>query len=217
MCLCYCATKPLFPATGKGLFLKLFAVFRKKPLASPKICKRNEVKYEMPSAKILESKKAFVKELSEKINGSLAGVVVAYNGISVENDTKLRRELREAGVEYMVVKNTMLRLAVKGTAYEGLTEYFKGDTAIALSPEDPAAAARILCKFADNDKSKRFTVKGGFCDGELLDAAGVKSLSTMPNREGLLSMVAGSLNSIIGGLAVAIQGIVDKQEEEPAA
>ena len=171
----------------------------------------------MPSAKILESQKAFVEELSEKINGSVAGVVVAYNGISVENDTKLRRELREAGVEYMVVKNTMLRLAVKGTAYEGLTEYFKGDTAIALSPEDPAAAARILCKFADNDKSKRFTVKGGFCDGELLDAAGVKSLSTMPNREGLLSMVAGSLNSIIGGLAVAIQGIVDKQEEEPAA
>ena len=171
----------------------------------------------MPSAKILESKKAFVKEMNEKINGSLAGVVVAYNGISVENDTKLRRELREAGVEYMVVKNTMLRLAVKGTAYEGLTEYFKGDTAIALSPEDPAAAARILCKYADNDKSKRFTVKGGFCDGQLLDAAGVKSLSTMPNREGLLSMLAGSLNGIIGGLAVAIQGIVDKQEETPAA
>ena len=171
----------------------------------------------MPSAKILESKKAFVKEMNEKISGSLAGVVVAYNGISVENDTKLRRELREAGVEYMVVKNTMLRLAVKGTAYEGLTEYFKGDNAIALSAEDPAAAARILCKYADNDKSKRFTVKGGFCDGQLLDAAGVKSLSTMPNREGLLSMLAGSLNGIIGGLAVAIQGIVDKQEETPAA
>ena len=138
----------------------------------------------MPSAKILESKKAFVKEMNEKISGALAGVVVAYNGISVENDTKLRRDLREAGVEYMVVKNTMLRLAVKGTAYEGLTEYFKGDTAIALSPEDPAAAARILCKYAEGDKSKRFTVKGGFCDGQLLDANGVKSLSTMPNREG---------------------------------
>ena len=91
----------------------------------------------------------------------------------------------------------------------------KGDTAIALSAEDPAAAARILCKVADADKSKRFTVKGGFCDGQVLDAAGVKSLSTMPNREGLLSMLAGSLNGIIGGLAVAIQGIVDKQEETP--
>lgn len=170
----------------------------------------------MPSAKILESKKAFVKEMNEKIAGSLAGVVVAYNGISVENDTKLRKELREAGVEYMVVKNTMLRLAVKGTQYEALTEYFKGDTAIALSAEDPAAAARILCKFADADKTKRFIVKGGFCDGQVMDAAGVKSLSTMPNREGLLSMLAGSLNGIIGGLAVALQGIVDKQEEEAA-
>ena len=170
----------------------------------------------MPSAKILESKKAFVKEMNEKIAGSLAGVVVAYNGISVENDTKLRKELREAGVEYMVVKNTMLRLAVKGTQYEALAEYFTGDTAIALSAEDPAAAARILCKFADADKTKRFIVKGGFCDGQVMDAAGVKSLSTMPNREGLLSMLAGSLNGIIGGLAVALQGIVDKQEEEAA-
>ena len=143
----------------------------------------------MPSAKILEAKKALVADLNEKIAGSLAGVVVAYNGISVADDTKLRKELREAGVHYMVVKNTMLRLAVKGTQYEGLTEYFKGDTAIALSPEDPAAAARILCKFADADKSKRFVVKGGFCDGQVMDAAGIKSLSTMPNREGLLSML----------------------------
>ena len=171
----------------------------------------------MPSAKILEAKKAYVAELNTKIAGSLAGVVVAYNGISVADDTKMRKELREAGVEYMVVKNTMLRRAVAGTQYEAIAEYFKGDTAIALSAEDPAAAARILCKGADADKSKRFTVKGGFCDGQVLDAAGVKSLSTMPNREGLLSMLAGSLNGIIGGLAVAIQGIVDKQEETPAA
>ena len=170
----------------------------------------------MPSKKILAAKQAYVKELNEKLSSAMAGVVVSYNGISVADDTKLRKELREAGVEYTVVKNTMLRLAVKGTQYEALTECFKGDTAIAISPEDPAAAARILCKFADADKSKRFVVKGGFCDGQVMDAAGVKSLSTMPNREGLLSMVAGSLNSIIGGLAVAIQGIVDKQEE-PAA
>ena len=150
----------------------------------------------MPSAKILEAKKALVADLNEKIAGSLAGVVVAYNGISVADDTKLRKELREAGVHYMVVKNTMLRLAVKGTQYE--------------------AAARILCKFADADKSKRFVVKGGFCDGQVMDAAGIKSLSTMPNREGLLSMLAGSLNGIVGGLAVALQGIVDKQDETAA-
>ena len=171
----------------------------------------------MPSEKILTEKQALVAALNEKMVGACAGVVVSFKGITVEADTKLRKELREAGVHYMVVKNTMLRLAVKGTQYEGLTEYFKGDTAIALSPEDPAAAARILCKFADADKSKRFVVKGGFCDGQVMDAAGIKSLSTMPNREGLLSMLAGSLNGIIGGLAVAIQGIVDKQEETPAA
>lgn len=170
----------------------------------------------MASEKILEGKKAKVAALTEMLQDSVSFVLVDYKGISVEDDTKLRKELREAGVHYMVVKNTMLRLAVKGTQYEGLTEYFKGDTAIALSPEDPAAAARILCKFADADKSKRFVVKGGFCDGQVMDAAGVKSLSTMPNREGLLSMLAGSLNGIVGGLAVALQGIVDKQDETAA-
>lgn len=170
----------------------------------------------MASEKILEGKKAKVAALTEMLQDSVSFVLVDYKGISVEDDTKLRKELREAGVHYMVVKNTMLRLAVKGTQYEGLTEYFKGDTAIALSPEDPAAAARILCKFADADKSKRFVVKGGFCDGQVMDAAGIKSLSTMPNREGLLSMLAGSLNGIVGGLAVALQGIVDKQDETAA-
>ena len=171
----------------------------------------------MPSNKILAAKQAYVKELNEKLTAAMAGVVVSYNGISVADDTKLRKELRDAGVEYTVVKNTMLRLAVKGTKYEALAECFKGDTAIAISPEDPAAAARILCKFADADKSKRFTVKGGFCDGQVMDVEGVRSLSTMPNREGLLSMLAGSLSGIIGGLAVSLQGIIDKQDEEPAA
>ena len=172
----------------------------------------------MPSAKILSEKQAYVADLKAKFESAVSGCVVAYGGINVENDTKLRKELREAGVDYMVVKNTMLRLAVKGTSLEGLAENFKGDTAVAFAhEEDPMSAARILCKVADADKSKRFTVKGGFCDGQVLDAAGVKGLSTMPNREGLLSMLAGSLNGIIGGLAVAIQGIVDKQEETPAA
>ena len=170
----------------------------------------------MPSAKILESKKAFVADLSAKLQGALAGVVVSYNGINVADDTKLRRELREAGVEYMVVKNTMLRLAVKGTALESLTDLFKGDTAIAVSADDPSAAARILCKYADADRSKRFAVKGGFCDGQILDAAGVKGLSTMPNREGLLSMLAGSLNGIIGGLAVSLNELLEKKEQEAA-
>ena len=161
------------------------------------------------------------KVLEKKLYDTMCDLVsfgYRYPGSDAEKKAAryILKELREAGVHYMVVKNTMLRLAVKDTQYEALADYFKGDTAIALSPEDPAAAARILCKFADADKSKRFVVKGGFCDGQVMDAAGIKSLSTMPNREGLLSMLAGSLNGIIGGLAVALQAVADKQEE-PAA
>ena len=170
----------------------------------------------MPSAKILEAKKAYVAELNTKIAGSLAGVVVAYNGISVADDTKMRKELREAGVEYMVVKNTMLRRAVAGTQYEALAEYFKGDTAIALSAEDPAAAARILCKYQDGDKSKKFVVKAGFMEGKVMNAAETNAIAKLPNREGMLSMFAGALTSTLSGLAVAMQAYADKQEE-PAA
>ena len=170
----------------------------------------------MPSAKILEAKKAYVAELNTKIAGSLAGVVVAYNGISVADDTKMRKELREAGVEYMVVKNTMLRRAVAGTQYEAIAEYFKGDTAIALSAEDPAAAARILCKYQDGDKSKKFVVKAGFMEGKAMNAAETNAIAKLPNREGMLSMFAGALSSTLSGLAVAMQAYADKQEE-PAA
>ena len=90
----------------------------------------------MPSAKILSEKQAYVADLKAKFESAVSGCVVAYGGINVENDTKLRKELREAGVDYMVVKNTMLRLAVKGTSLEGLAEQFKGDTAIAFAHEE---------------------------------------------------------------------------------
>ena len=101
----------------------------------------------MPSAKILTAKQAYVAELKEKIANSVAGVVVDYKGINVADDTKLRKELREAGVEYFVVKNTMLRLAIGGTELEGMQEVLEGTTAIAISTEDRIAAARILCKY----------------------------------------------------------------------
>ena len=170
----------------------------------------------MPSAKILESKKALVADLNAKIEASLAGVVVAYNGISVSDDTKLRKELREAGVHYMVVKNTMLRLAVKGTSLESLAESFKGDTAIAISKEDPIAAARILNKFAEADKSKSFTIKGGYMEGNVMSAAEVCEIAKLPDLKGMLSMFAGALTSTLSGMAVAMQAYVDKQEGEAA-
>ena len=162
----------------------------------------------MPSAKILSEKQAYVADLKAKFESAVSGCVVAYGGINVENDTKLRKELREAGVDYMVVKNTMLRLAVKGTSLEGLAEQFKGDTAIAFAhEEDPMSAARILCKYQDGDKSKKFVVKAGFMEGKV---------AKLPNREGMLSMFAGALTSTLSGLAVAMQAYADKQEE-PAA
>ena len=169
----------------------------------------------MPSAKILSEKQAYVAGLKEKFENAVSGCVVAYGGINVENDTKLRKELREAGVEYMVVKNTMLRLAVKGTSIEGLTENFTGDTAVAFATEeDPMAAARILCKYQDGDRSKKFVVKGGFLEGKVLSAA--NAIAKLPGREGMLSMFAGALTSTLSGLAVAMQAYLDKQEE-PAA
>ena len=171
----------------------------------------------MPSAKILEAKKAYVAELNTKIAGSLAGVVVSITASALLMIPRCVRNCVKLALSTWLSKTPCCAVLLLAPSTKLLLSTSKGDTAIALSAEDPAAAARILCKVADADKSKRFTVKGGFCDGQVLDAAGVKGLSTMPNREGLLSMLAGSLNGIIGGLAVAIQGIVDKQEETPAA
>ena len=183
--------------------------------ASDVVLKRGET--EMPSAKILSEKQAYVADLKAKFENAVSGCVVAYGGINVENDTKLRKELREAGVEYMVVKNTMLRLAVKGTSIEGLTENFTGDTAVAFATaEDPMAAARILCKFQDGDRTKKFVVKGGFMEGKVLSAAETNAIAKLPGREGMLSMFAGALTSTLSGLAVAMQAYADKQEE-PAA
>ena len=130
----------------------------------------------MPSAKILEAKKALVADLNEKIAGSLAGVVVAYNGISVADDTKLRKELREAGVHYMVVKNTMLRLAIKDSDLAGMTDALTGSTALAISKEDPIAAARILNKFAEGSK-KGFALKAGYMEGQVMDVDAVSAIA----------------------------------------
>ena len=170
----------------------------------------------MPSAKILSEKQAFVAALKEKMDGAASVVVVSYKGINVANDTKLRKELREAGVEYAVVKNTMLSLAVKGTSLEALSESFKGDTAIAISKEDPIAAARILNTYAEQDKSKQFALKAGTVNGDVMNADEIKAIAKLPGLEGMLSMFAGALTSTLSGLAVAMQAYVDKQEE-PAA
>lgn len=142
----------------------------------------------MPNEKVLLEKQQYVAELKEKLTNSAAGVLVDYKGITVADDTKLRKELREAGVEYRVVKNTMLRLALKDTPYEEISNVLENTTALALSHEDPIIAAKIICKYIESSKSS-YAVKAGFADGKPMDKAGVETLAKLPNKEGL-SLVA---------------------------
>ncbi|MGN0447134.1 MAG: 50S ribosomal protein L10 [Acutalibacteraceae bacterium] len=170
----------------------------------------------MPSASVLEQKKQIVAELTERLNNSCAGVIVDYKGINVADDTALRKELREAGVQYTVVKNTLLRLAIAGTELSGLETVLDGTTAIATSADDYVAAARILCKFADAHKN--FEVKNGFLDKEVIDIAKISGLAKLPSREILLANVLGAFQAPISAFARAIQAIVDKDgEAAPAA
>lgn len=173
----------------------------------------------MPSAKVLEQKKQVVAELTDTLNASCAGVVVNYRGITVAEDTKLRRDLREAGVKYAVVKNTLLGLAVKNAGLDAIADVLSDTTAIATSADDYVAAARILSKFADT--SKTFTVKSGFIDKEVIGVEKIASLAKLPSREILLATVCNVFNAPIASFARAIQAIVDKDsvpaEEAPAA
>lgn len=169
----------------------------------------------MPSEKVLESKKQQVADLKERLDASIAGVVVDFKGISVEDDTKLRKELREAGVEYSVVKNTLLGRAIEGTSLEAMNSVLEGTTAIATSNEDYVAAARILNKFAEANKS--FNIKSGYLDGEVISIEKITSLAKLPSREVLLATVLNAFNAPIASFARAVQAIVDKSDEAPAA
>lgn len=168
----------------------------------------------MPNESVLEQKKALVEELRGKITGATAGVLVDYKGISVANDTKLRRELREAGVDYAVTKNTMFKLAISGSQFESLGEVLEGNTALAVS-QDPVAAAKILEKYSVDSKGA-FVIKAGFLDGEVLDKAGVERLAKLPSKEQLLVQLLSVLNGNIRGLAIALNKVAE-QKEEPAA
>ena len=158
----------------------------------------------MPSEKILEQKKQQVAELSEKLKGAVTGVIVDYKGITVADDTKLRKSLREGGNEYKVVKNTLLGRALKEAGIDGLDSVLEGTTAIAISNEDYVGAAKILCEYAE--KSKTFEVKAGFVDGKMIDAEGVKNLAKLPSKEVLLAQVLGGLNAPITGFATVLNG-----------
>lgn len=166
----------------------------------------------MPSEKILAAKQEKVGKLAEAIKSSAAGVLVDYRGITVEEDTKLRRELREAGVTYSVEKNSMLRFALQKAGLDELTGVLEGTTAIALSPEDQTAPARILGELV-SEKEDYFNFKAGFIGTEVYDADGVTALSKIPSKEVLLAQLVGSLQGPIQKLAAVLKAVHDSKEE----
>ena len=162
----------------------------------------------MPSQSVLEQKKAIVAELSERLKSSITGVVVSYEGINTEDDTKLRKELRENDVKYTVVKNTLLSRACEEAGLDDIKPVLEGTTAIATSDSEYAAAARILCKFADDHEN--FKVKSGFLDGKVADVATITAIAKLPSKEVLLATVCNVLQAPIAAFARVLQAVVDK-------
>jgi large subunit ribosomal protein L10 len=168
----------------------------------------------VPSNKVLEAKKQVVIELTEQLKEATTGVFVDYSGINVADDTKLRKELREAGVKYSVVKNTLTRFAAKEAGIEGLDDILNGTTALAVS-DDHVTAAKIIGEFAE--KNENFKIKGGIMEGKAISVEEVVKLSKMPNREQLLCMLLYALNGNISGLARALQAVADQKNEATPA
>ena len=166
----------------------------------------------MPSESVLAKKQQFVEELTEKLKNAAGGVLVDYKGISVEDDTKLRKELRENGVDYFVVKNTLLKRALNAAGIEGLDSALEGTTAIALSNDDIIIAPKVLNKKAEDSKGQ-FAIKLGFVDGKAITKEEVEAYAKLPSKETLLSQLVFMLQSPIQRLAIAISEIEKKQGE----
>ena len=165
----------------------------------------------MPSEKVLLEKQQLVAELKEKLEKAVSGVMVDYKGIDVANDTKLRKELREAGVDYSVYKNSVIRFAIEGTPFADLAKHLEGTTAFAISSEDAVAPARIIAKYA-KDVKEGFNVKAGFVEGKLLDVVGVNELADIPSKEVLIARVLGGFNGVIRNFAVVLDQIREQKE-----
>ena len=166
----------------------------------------------MPSESVIAKKQQFVEELTEKLKNAAGGVLVDYKGITVEDDTKLRKELRENGVDYFVVKNTLLKRALNAAGIEGLDSALEGTTAIALSNDDIIVAPKVLNKKAEDSKGQ-FSIKLGFVDGKVISKEEVEAYAKLPSKETLLSQLVFMLQSPIQRLAIAISEIEKKQGE----
>ena len=169
----------------------------------------------MPSKSILEQKQAIVADLAEKLKNSPAGVVVNYQGITVEDDTKMRKALREAGVNYMVMKNSLTGRACDEVGLSDMKQYLTGMTAIAIGTTDAVAPAKVLKEYAE--KIESFQILAGYLDGKVVDKDTVTTLADIPSKEVLIAKLLGSIKSPLYGLAYALQAVVDRDGEGEAA
>ena len=156
----------------------------------------------------VELKAPIVQEISDNIKDAQSVVIVDYRGLTVAEDTQLRKQLREAGVTYKVYKNTFMNFAFKGTEFESLSGVLEGPNAIAISTTDATAPARVLAEFAK--KAPALEIKAGVVEGNFYDAEGMKAISTIPSREVLLSKLLGSMQSPIANFARVIKQIAEK-------
>ena len=156
----------------------------------------------------VELKQPIVQAIADDIKDAQSVVLVDYRGLTVAQDTELRKQLREAGVIYKVCKNTMMKRAFEGTEFAGLEEYLEGPSALVVSKDDATAPARIICKFAKT--AEAMEVKAGVVEGNVYDAAGINELSKVPSREELLSKLLGSLQSPITNLARVLNQIAEQ-------
>ena len=170
----------------------------------------------MPNAKVLESKKAVVETLTGKIKEATSVVFVDYKGISVAQDTELRKQFREAGVEYSVVKNTLTNFAAKNAGYD-FSEVLNGTTAMASTTGDPIAPARIVCEFAKKNKNI-LSIKGGIVEGSVLSADQLNGFGELPSKSALVASVLGTFLAPISSLAFVLDQIREqKSGGAPAA
>ena len=156
----------------------------------------------------VELKQPIVAEISELLNGAASAVVVDYRGLTVEQDTQLRKKLRESEVSYKVYKNTMIRFAVKGTEFEALVPHLEGPTALAVSKTDATAPARVLADFAKT--ADKLELKAGVVEGTYYDEKGIQVIATIPSREVLLGRLLGSMQSPVANCASVLNQIAEK-------
>lgn len=166
------------------------------------------------SKEVIAKKAEIVDSVVEKFNNASSVVVVDYRGLTVEEVTDLRKQLRDSGVEMRVVKNTFLKRAADKAGYEGLDEVFAGPTAVAFGSEDVAAPARVIAKFAEENEA--LSIKGGVIEGKVSSIEDINALSKLPDRDGLLSMLLSVLQAPVRNVAYAVKAVADNKDEDAA-